>query len=135
MGLKVVTGSFYLDGFVGNREAEINWLDRKVYRWVELVQTLSVVAHKHPQSDYAGLQKSLQQEWTFVQRVIPDIWGTFRPVKTPLQYALLLTLFQGVGEGTTEQGVTHLPVKEAGMTLPYPINIAPDNWTDSCVIT
>ena len=52
----------YIGGFVGNREAEDNWMEEKVQGWVELVKALSGVSCKNPKSDYAGLQKSLQQE-------------------------------------------------------------------------
>ena len=52
----------YIGGFVGNREAEDNWMEEKVQGWVELVKALSGVSRKNPNSDYAGLQKSLQQE-------------------------------------------------------------------------
>jgi hypothetical protein len=36
---------------------------------MEAVTELAVVAKNFPQSAYSGLQKSLQQEWQFVQRV------------------------------------------------------------------
>ena len=67
MGIKLVTGSGYLGGFVGDREAKDSWLSEKVQGWTELVKKLSVVARNHLQSTYAGLQTSLQQEWSFVQ--------------------------------------------------------------------
>ena len=60
MGMKIVTGIRYLGGFVGDRSAEDSWLEEKVQGWTELVKTLEEVARKHPQSAYAGLQKSLQ---------------------------------------------------------------------------
>ena len=69
MGIKVVTGSRYLGGYIGEREAEAKWVQGKVEGWADSVRTLSGVARKHPQSAYTGLQKSLQQEWAFVQRV------------------------------------------------------------------
>ena len=62
MGMKIVTRSQYLGGFVGYRAAEDIWLSEKVQGWMDLVKTLVGVTHKHPQSAYAGLQKSLQQE-------------------------------------------------------------------------
>ena len=34
----------------------------------------------HPQTSYTGLQKSLQQEWAFVQRVTPGIGPEFQPM-------------------------------------------------------
>ena len=60
MGIQVVTGSRYLCGFVREREAEAILIQEKVEGWVESVRTLSGVSRKHPQSVYAGMQKSLQ---------------------------------------------------------------------------
>ena len=81
MGIQVVTGSRYIGGFVGEREAEASWIKEKVDRWDESVRTLEGVACKHPQSAYAGLHKSLQQEWAFVQRVTPGIGDAFGPLE------------------------------------------------------
>ena len=63
MGMKIVTGSRYLGGFVGDRTAEDSWLTEKVQVWIESMKTLSGVSCKHPQSDYADMQKSVRQEW------------------------------------------------------------------------
>ena len=54
------------------------------------------VAQKHPQSTYAGLQKSLQQEWTFVQRVTPGVGNSFGPVEDALKDTFVLALFKGL---------------------------------------
>ena len=62
MVMTLVTGSRYLGGFIGDTEAESPWLERKVQGWEELERMLSGVSFKHPQSAYAGLKKSLQQE-------------------------------------------------------------------------
>ena len=45
-----------------------------------------------------------------------------------------MSLFKGIGEGTPVQGVTRLPVRQAGMSLPNSTKTAPENWTSSCVI-
>ena len=92
MGLKLVMGSCYIGVFISNWEAETTWLVGKVQGWTELVQTLSGLACKQPQSANTGLQKSFQQEWTFVRRVTTYIGETFRPVETALQDTFLLTL-------------------------------------------
>ena len=34
-----------------------------------------------------------------------------------------------------ERGITRLPIKQAGLALPNPTQTAPENWTESCVIT
>ena len=77
MGITVVAGSRYTDGFISDQEAETSSLDEKVQGWVDLVRPLSWVVRKHLQSTYAGLQNSLQQEWGFVQRVTPNIGYAF----------------------------------------------------------
>ena len=103
--------------------------------WKLSVSVLEGVAHKHPQSDYAGLQKSLQQEWDFVQRVTPGVGAEYGPVKEALREVFLLALFQGLTEGLQTRANTRLPVKQARLAIPDPVQTAPDNWTASCVIT
>ena len=85
MGVKIVTGSWYLGVFVGDKAAEDSWLVEKVQDWAESVKTLVGVTFKHRQSAFAVLQKSLQQEWAFVQRVIPGIREAFVPVEKMLR--------------------------------------------------
>ena len=99
------------------------------------MKTLAGVAHKHTQSAYAVMQKSLQQEWAFVQGVTPGIGNAFGPVEEEIAKAFLLELFEGVGYGAPGGEITRLPVKQAGMALPDPTLTAPENWHASCVIT
>ena len=106
MGVKIVTGSRYLGVFVGDRAAEDSWMAEKVMGWAESAKTLTGAVLKHPQSAYAGLQNSLQQEWAFVQRVTPGIGDTFGPVEDALWETFLPALFQGLGEETPGRGFT-----------------------------
>ena len=95
--------------------------------WAESIRTLSGVARKHPQSAYAGLQKSLQKEWAFVQRVTPGIGDAFGPVEEEIATAFLPALFEGVGDGAPGREITCLSVNQAGLALPDPTRTAPDN--------
>ena len=106
----------------------------KIKGWAESVKTLAGVAHKQPQSAYAVLQKSLQQEWEFVQRVTSGIGDSSGPVEEALQRTFLPDLFQGLEEGALGIGVTHLLVKQKRLALTDPTNMSPENWTASCVI-
>ena len=115
--------------------AEQIWVHTKVEGWADSVKTLAGVARKHLQSAYAGLQKSLQQEWAFMQRVTPGIGNVFRPVEEEIAKAFLQVLLEGEGDGAPGRDITRLPVKQAGMALPDPILTAPENWQASCVIT
>ena len=49
--------------------------------------------------------------------------------------AFIPSLFHGLREGTPVRGVTRLPMKQAGLVLPYLTKTASENWTASCVIT
>ena len=97
MGMNVFTGSRYPDVFIGYQEAETTWLDKKVQGWAESLRMLLGVDRNHTHSVYAGMQKSLQQEWEFVQRVTPDIGGAFGPLEITLQDTFIPVLLQGVG--------------------------------------
>ena len=77
LGIWVVTGHRYLGGFIGDAYAEREWLRDKIRGWTESLKLLAGVAYKHPQSAYAGLQNSLQQEWDFVKRVTPVVEESF----------------------------------------------------------
>ena len=57
--------------------------------------TLTGVPRPHPQTSYSGLQKSLQQEWAFVQRVTPDIGMALQVAEDMLRDIFLPALFQG----------------------------------------
>ena len=106
MGVNIVTGSRYLGGFVVDGAAQESLLDEKVQGWAESVKTLAVLARNHLQSAYAGLQKSLQQEWAFVKRVTPIIGDAFVPVEEALQATFVPSLFQVLGEEAQGRGVT-----------------------------
>ena len=93
------------------------------------------VAGKHPQTAYVGLQKYLQQEWDFVQRVTQDIGTAVHPMEDDLRDAFLPHLFKGATLQTPGRAVTGLPVKQAGIALPDPTQNPRANWKVSCVIT
>ena len=93
---------------------------KKVEGWADSVKTLAGVDRKKLQYAYSRLQKSLQQEWEFVQRVTPGIRDSYGLVEKVLQKTFLPALFQGLGEGAPGRGVTRLPAKQARLELPEP---------------
>ena len=99
------------------------------------MKTLSVVGRKQRQSTYAVLQKSLQQEWAFVQQVTPGIGDAFGPTEQALRETFIPDPFQGLVGGTPGIGVTCLLMKQTVLSLPDPTKTAPKNWMVSCVVT
>ena len=61
--------------------------------WQDSVAILAGVVHSNPQTAYEVLQKSLQQDWAFVQRVNPYIGMAFHAVEDELCDTLLPALF------------------------------------------
>ena len=61
--------------------------------WTHSLEVLDGVAHRHPQTAYNGMQKSLQQEWYFVQRATPKIGEAFCLVEEALKKSFFLDLF------------------------------------------
>ena len=110
-------------------------MGKKVDGWAESIATLAGVSLKHPQSAYAGLQKSCQQEWAFLQRVTPGVGAAFGPVEEALREVFLPALFRGLTEGLPTRENTRLPVNQVGLAIMDPVLTAPDNWTESCVTT
>ena len=102
MGINVVTGNRYLGVNIRDKEAEGRWLAENIKGWAESVEILAGVSRKHPQSAYEGLQKSLQQEWAFVQRVTPGIGNAFGPVETALKETFVPALVEGLGNGVPD---------------------------------
>ena len=70
-----------------------------------------------------------------MQRVTLGIDDPFGTVEKALWETFVSELFEGLGEGEPERGVTRLTVKQAGLALLDPTLIAPENWTASYVIT
>ena len=79
--------------------------------WRYSVATLAGLACWHPQTTYAGLKKSLQQEWAFVQRVTPGIGMTFQSLEDELWDTFLPELFQGAKSQIPGRDITVLLVK------------------------
>jgi hypothetical protein len=94
MKSKVVTGSRYLGGFIGSDQDLHAWLKDTVSTWELAIGELSMAATKYPQSAYTGLQKSLQNEWQFVQRVKPGIGEHFQGVEKALATQFLPVFFR-----------------------------------------
>eukprot|EP00978_Attheya_sp_CCMP212_P028313 scaffold97435_cov93-Attheya_sp.AAC.3 len=77
MKFTISSGHQYLGGFVGARVEMKEWIGEKADEWTAGIKAIAKVAPQFPQMAYAGIQKSLQQEWQFVQRVINGIGGEF----------------------------------------------------------
>ena len=70
-----------------------------------------------------------------MQRVTTGVGEAFGLVEEALREMFVPALFKGLREGVPESENTLLPVKQAALDLPDPVQTAPENWTASCVTT
>ena len=123
-GFKFVDGSRYVGGFLGTEAALSEWLEPQVAQWAQGVESLAKVARRYPQTAYAGLAKSLQQEWQYLQRVVPDCGAAFEPVEEAIRSVFLPALLQAT-EAECQRELTTVSVRKAGLGLPDPTQSAP----------
>ena len=83
-GVSIVEGFRVLGGFVGSKREGDIWVSSKVDTWVQSLNILSEVAKKQPQTAYVAVSKSLQNEWSYLQRIHPDCDELFNPLHTAL---------------------------------------------------
>ena len=62
-----------------------------------------------------------------MQQVTPGVDDSFGLVERDLKETFVPELFEGLREGVPEQGVTRLPVKQAGLAIPDPSQTDPEN--------
>ena len=88
-------GHWYVGGFLGPTSKRTAWLTPKIQGWVDGVRALAMVAHRHPQSAYVGLVRSLQSEWQYLQRVTADCADAFAPIEEAIAEDFIPAMFGG----------------------------------------
>jgi hypothetical protein len=132
LNFTVTTGHRYLGGFIGDQDAFEPWIKEQSTCWTEAVTSLASVAKNFPQSAYSGLQKLLQQEWQFVQRVRKDTGMDFTEVERTISQSFLPTFFGDTyNDDDPCRRLASLPVKHAGFALPNPTESTESNYEAS----
>ena len=70
-GIQVLTGHRFLGSFVGSELDQNEWLKGKTDFWAKSIKKLAEIAKSDPHSAFVAVSKSLQNEWSFIQRVLP----------------------------------------------------------------
>ena len=132
LGFEVTTGARYLGGYVGNNTSKNRYIEDKVNDWCESIKIFASMAPSIPQLVYAAVSKSLQHEWSYLQRVTEDCCLHFKPLEELIQNTFLPSLF---GIDLTKyphiRTLTALPVKQGGISIPNPKEMAEVNYHTS----
>jgi hypothetical protein len=118
LGFNVQTGSRYLGGFVREDEDRDEWLESKIVTWVDIIKQLPTVAGPYPQSAYAGMQNYVQEEWTFVQRVVWDVGNKFGAIGEAMHRSFLpFLLKETLPDNDQLHRLAALPMKSTRLAL------------------
>lgn len=126
------TGNRFLGGFIGNEAQFPEWLKEKTDTWLACLEDLEPLFQHHPQTAFTALQKSLQHEWQFIQRVNPCPPASFQKLEDSISQSLLPALF---GQAPPERALTALPFKFAGLSIPDPTKTCTTNLEVSVEVT
>ena len=138
LGFQVTTGARYLGGYVGDTTDQAKYIDAKVTEWTDGICRLSTIARSSPQCSFIALQKSYQQEWMHLQRVVDGISSHFAPVEAALCTRFLPSLLGGTTPTTIPpelRSLLSLPVKSSGIGIPLPTTSADDRHLASSTCT
>ena len=78
------------------------------------------VARRHPQTAYAGMTKSLQCEWQYLQRVLPNASEVFKPIEQALRSYFLPALLGQAEVSDSLRERLKQPVRNGGLGIPNP---------------
>ena len=137
MGFQISSGCRFLGGHIGTDDLKSSYVTDKVTAWATAIEDLSSIAKKYPQTSYCGLTKSLQHEWAFIQRVIPDIAKELQPLQDTIVSSYLPNLF-GTTFSSSHQYVNtiaSLPIKHSGLSIHNPVSSSPNYYRDSQQLT
>ena len=118
LGVSVVSGQRFFDGFVDEQDSADEYVEQKVQLWMRCVQKLTKAAESQPQAAHAALTKSLQFEWAYMQRVIANCADAFAPLHDAIKF--LPTL---VG-GNISEWLFSLPARMGGLGVRDPVKSA-----------
>ena len=93
--VKVVSVHRFLGSHVGDCQPMEEFVGTKVQTWLYCIQRLSWTAELQPQAAFAALSRSVQFEWSYLQRVVPDCVDLFSPIQDALQEQFWPSLLAG----------------------------------------
>ena len=119
LGIKIATSGRLLGSVVGDHEGTESFVTNKVNEWSGHIRKLSSIAHTQPQAAYIALIKSLQCEWNFLQRVVPDCGTLFTNIENTICDHFLPALF-GSECTQNERKLYALPLRMGGLNIGNP---------------
>ena len=118
-GVKVVTSCRFLGGVIGDHSGKVSFVMQKVREWSHSVQLLASVSKQQPQAAFIGFTKSLQLEWTFLQRVVSDCSSLLADIEDTIISDFIPSLF-GHDCNSLDRQLFSLPLHMGGLGILIP---------------
>ena len=118
-GVKVVTSCRFLGGVIGDHSGKVSFVMQKVREWSHSVQLLASVSKQQPQAAFIGFIKSLQLEWTFLQRVVSDCSSLLIDIEDTIISDFIPSLF-GHDCNSLDRQLFSLPLRMGGLGILIP---------------
>ena len=122
-GVQVLTGHRLLGGFIGSESEKSSWVLKKIDAWTQYIQKISKVAKYDPQSAFIAVSKSLQNEWSFIQRVINVDDNLFGSLKDQICQNLLPNIC-GFEINNLDANLMLRPARFGGIGIRNPVKSA-----------
>ena len=85
-------GERHLGAVIGSEACKIQYVNKKIYKWIEDVQELSEIAKNEPQAALSAYTKSICHRWSFIQRTIPNTKELFYKLEECIRQQLIPAL-------------------------------------------
>ena len=87
-------GTRHLGAAVGNPDFKEGYVKQKVDNWILAVKKLAVIATTQPHAAFSAFTQSLQGQWTFLSRAMPDVSHLFEPLEQSIRNDFIRSLLR-----------------------------------------
>ena len=113
-GVKVVRSQRLLGGVIGDEAGRLNYIQELVKAWKSNLESLALIAETQPQAAFSALTKSMQFQWSYVQRVVPGCQSLFDELESVIFEKFLPAMF-GCEVSSLERELFSLPARMSGL--------------------
>ena len=132
--MNITTSQRLLGSSIGCVNRVNAYIEKCVTDWVSFVKKLVLVAESQHQLAYSALTRSVQCQWTYIQRVTPDC-GPFFDTLESIISGQLLPATLGSEVSVSERGMFSLPTRMGGLNVLDPTVTSCANYTRSRRLT
>ena len=103
----------------------------KVKTWTSGVSVLVEAAELYPQAAFAAVSKSMQFQWSYLKRVVPNCESCFEILCNALNDIFWSALIQGTVSDSGKKKLFSLPAHHDGLGISDPLSTAVSSFKNS----